>query len=284
MSPSPPCHLACKISWMSANWMPPCNTREPDVKSFTNFENHKTSSASRQNLFHEFCGLASAWHACRGWYCNLQLLQPSIEHYPSEMFEPLGPLDLFTYKILYEDMCVFLCYNSLLFSNFRLEFRPQLVVVSGLLMGIPLTVGFRPQLLVVSGPLVVIPLTVGFRPQLVVYGLLVGIPLTVGFRLSRSLRLSRSPFHETFLSHNGILAITEPSHKPFFHAMEFRLSWSLLMNFSFIRWNFGYHRAFSQTSLSYDGISAIMEPSHEPFFHTMEFRLSQSLLTNFSFI
>jgi hypothetical protein len=141
------------------------------------------------------------------------------------MFEPLGPLDLFTCKILYVDMCVFLCYDSLLFSNFMLEFRPQFVVVSGLSMGIPLTVGFRPQLVVVSGLLVGIPLTVGFRPQLVVVlglfvgiplmvgfrpqlvvvsGLLVGIPLMVGFRLSRSLRLSRSPFHETFLSHNGI--------------------------------------------------------------------------------
>jgi hypothetical protein len=30
-------------------------------------------------------------------------------------------------------------------------FRPQLVVVSDLLVGIPLTVGFRPQLVVVSG-------------------------------------------------------------------------------------------------------------------------------------
>jgi hypothetical protein len=49
-------------------------------------------------------------------------------------------------------------------------------------------VGFRPQLVVVSGLSVGIPLTVGFRPQLVVVlGLLVGIPLTVGFRLSRSL-------------------------------------------------------------------------------------------------
>jgi hypothetical protein len=32
-----------------------------------------------------------------------------------------------------------------------LGFRPQLVVVSGLSVGIPLTVGFRPQLVVVSG-------------------------------------------------------------------------------------------------------------------------------------
>jgi hypothetical protein len=30
-------------------------------------------------------------------------------------------------------------------------FRPQLVVVSGLSVGIPLMVGFRPQLIVVSG-------------------------------------------------------------------------------------------------------------------------------------
>jgi hypothetical protein len=32
------------------------------------------------------------------------------------------------------------------------------------------------------------------------------------------------------------------------------------MNFSFTRWNFGYHRAFSLIFLSYDGILAIMEP------------------------
>jgi hypothetical protein len=36
-------------------------------------------------------------------------------------------------------------------------------------------VGFRPQLVVVSSLSVGIPLTVGFRPQLVVLGLSVGI-------------------------------------------------------------------------------------------------------------
>jgi hypothetical protein len=102
-----------------------------------------------------------------------------------------------------------------LFSNFRLEsipqfvvvsglsmgipltvgFRTQLVAVSSLLVGIPLTVGFRPQLVVVSGLLVGIPWTVGFRPQLVVVsGLLVGIPLTVGFRLSQSIGYQGAPF------------------------------------------------------------------------------------------
>jgi hypothetical protein len=38
------------------------------------------------------------------------------------------------------------------------EIRPQLIVVSGLSVGIPLMMGFRPQLVVVSGLLVGIPL------------------------------------------------------------------------------------------------------------------------------
>jgi hypothetical protein len=63
--------------------------------------------------------------------------------------------------------------------------------------------------------------------------------------------------------------------------MEFRLSRSLLTSFSFTRWNFGYHGAFSLIFLSYDGISAVTEPSRELFFHIMEFRLSQSLFMNF---
>jgi hypothetical protein len=54
-------------------------------------------------------------------------------------------------------------------------------------------------------------------------------------------------------------------------------------NFSFMRWNIGYHSAFSQIFLSHGGISAIMEPFHKFFFHAMEYRLSRSLFTNFSF-
>jgi hypothetical protein len=143
-------------------------------------------------------------------------------------------------------------------------FRPQLVVVSGLSVGIPLTVGFRPQLVVVSGLSVGIPLTVWFRPQLVVAsGLSVGIPLTVGFRLSRSLWLSRSPFHETFLP-----LLTSWLPQSLFHElflmMGFRLSQSLFTKFTFTRWNYGYHGAF-----------------HKLFFLTMEFRLSQSLSRTF---
>jgi hypothetical protein len=96
--------------------------------------------------------------------------------------------------------------------------RPQLIVVSGLSVEIPLTVGFKPQL-VVSDLSVGIPLTVGFRPQLVVVSCLsVGIPLTVGFKA----------FTEPS-------AITEPFHILSFLTMEFRLSRSLFTNFSFTR-------------------------------------------------
>jgi hypothetical protein len=67
--------------------------------------------------------------------------------------------------------------------------------------------------------------------------------LKMGFRLSRS--LSR-----TFLSHDGIEAIKEP-----------------FTNFSFSRWNRGYHRALLRTFVSHDGIEAI-----------------RSIFTNFSFL
>jgi hypothetical protein len=121
------------------------------------------------------------------------------------------------------------------------------------------------------------------RPQLIlVSGLLVGIPSTVEIRLSRSRRLSRSlsrtfcftqwnsgyhvAFHELFLSHNGILAITEPFTNFFFHTMEFC-----------------YHVAFHELFLSGNGILTIMEPFTNFFFHTMEFWLSRSLSRTFSF-
>jgi hypothetical protein len=126
--------------------------------------------------------------------------------------------------------------------------RPQLIVVSGLSVRIPLTVRFRPQLIVVLGLSVGIPLTVRFRPQLlVVLGLSVGIPLTLGF-----------------LAFTEPSAITKPLHKLSFLIMKFQLSRSLFTSFSFTGWNFGYHGAF-----------------HELFFHTMEFRLSWSLSWTF---
>jgi hypothetical protein len=74
-------------------------------------------------------------------------------------------------------------FKLLLKHPFTMGVRTQLIVVSGLSVGIPLSLGFRPQLIVVSDLSLGIPLTVGFRPQLVVVsGLSVGIPLTVGFR------------------------------------------------------------------------------------------------------
>jgi hypothetical protein len=99
---------------------------------------------------------------------------------------------------------------------------------------------------------------------------------TIEFWVSRS--LSR-----TFLSHNGILAIKEPFTNFFFHMMEFWLSRSLSRTFSFTRWNSGYHGAFHELFLSHDGILAITEPFTNLFFHTMEFWLSRSLSRTFSF-
>jgi hypothetical protein len=141
-------------------------------------------------------------------------------------------------------------FRLLVKHSFMIRTRPQLIGVSCLSVGIPLTVGFRPQLVVVSGLSVGITLTVGFRPQLVVVsGLSVGIPLTVGFILSWGLWLSRS----------------------------------LFTYFLFSRWNFGYHGAFSHTFFSHDGILAITEPFHILSFLTMEFWPSQSLFTYFLF-
>jgi hypothetical protein len=136
--------------------------------------------------------------------------------------------------------------------------------------------------------------------------------LTVRFRLSRILRLSRAPFtnfsftrwnfgyhrafhklffhtmefwlsrslSQTFLSHDGISAITEPFTNFSFTRWNFGYQ-EPFTNFSFTRWNFGYHRAFLTflRTFSHDGIQSIMEHfSHfHGFFLVMEFRLSQSL-------
>jgi hypothetical protein len=115
----------------------------------------------------------------------------------------------------------------------------------------------------------------------------------IGSRLSRSLSTNffftwwnfsyHRAFSRTFLSYDGISAITQPFHELFFLMMESQLSRSLSTNFFFTWWNFGYHRAFLRTFLSYDGISAITQPFHELFFLMMESQLSRSLFTNFSF-
>jgi hypothetical protein len=77
-------------------------------------------------------------------------------------------------------------------------------------------------------------------------------------------------FHELFF-HTMEFGLSRSLFTNFFHTMEFRLSRSLFTNFSLIRWNSGYHGAFSRIFLSYDGIQVIAEPFHELFFYTMEF-------------
>jgi hypothetical protein len=125
-----------------------------------------------------------------------------------------------------------------------------------LLVKHPFTMGVWPQLIVVSGLSVGIPLMVGFRPQLVVSGLSVEIPLTVGFCLSRSLWLSRSPF----------------TNFPF-SQWNFGYDGAFFMNFSFSQWNSGYHEAFSRItmefwlsrSLSHDKIYKMLELGEDSF-------------------
>jgi hypothetical protein len=251
MSLSPPFRFACKILWKSENQKLPSSVivSRTLCKLFDKFWTHKIFSVCWQNLFHEFCGLAPAWHTCRGWYCNLQLLRPSIFYvlYPSEMFEPLGPSHLFTHKILY-------CFrtsgwnpghNLLLSQAFRWESLWRRDLGHNLL----LSQAFRWESLwrwdlghnlLLSQAFWWESLwwwDLGFHGA---FGYQ-GAPFTKHFFLFLILGCHGASFAN--FSHDGI-----------------RLSQSLFTNFSFTRWNFGYHGAF-----------------HVLYFHMMGFRLSQSL-------
>jgi hypothetical protein len=88
-----------------------------------------------------------------------------------------------------------------------------------------------------------IPLTVGFRPQLVVAPAFLWESLwrwDLGFHGAIGYHGAHS---RSFLSHNGISAITKS-----------------FTNFSFTRWNSGYHEAFHEFFLSHDRVLAITEP------------------------
>jgi hypothetical protein len=139
-----------------------------------------------------------------------------------------------------------------------------------------------PQLVVVSGLFVRCPFTLGSRPQLVVVlGLFVGYLFTLGFWLSRSLCLSRSlftkllfpfrnigyhrAFSRNFTFYFGTSAITEPFHGTFVSLSELRLSRSLFMELLFLFRNFGYHGAYSWNFSSSFGNSAITEHIHKNF-------------------
>jgi hypothetical protein len=135
-------------------------------------------------------------------------------------------------------------------------FRPQLVVVSGLSVGIPLTVGFRLSL---SLWLSQSPFT-NFLFSQWIFGYHGAFSrITMEFRFSRSLFTNFSfsrwnlgyqgAFSRTFLFHDGISAIKEPFHELFFFTMESRLSRSLFTNFSFSRWNLGYQGDFSHDEI-----------------------------------
>jgi hypothetical protein len=92
-------------------------------------------------------------------------------------------------------------------------------------------------------------------PQLVVVsGLSVGIPRWMGFFLATTCCCLRPGYRKAFLTNifffdDGISAITEPFYFFSFFTMEFRLSCSLSHEFFiFSRWNFGYHGAFFTNS------------------------------------
>jgi hypothetical protein len=113
-----------------------------------------------------------------------------------------------------------------------------------LLVKHPFMMGVRPQLIVVSGLSVGIPLTVGFRPQHVVSGLSVEIPLTVGLGFHRAFGYHEA-LSQTFFLTIELRLSRSLFVKDLFLTKEFWLSRSLFTNFSFSRWNSGCHEAFS---------------------------------------
>jgi hypothetical protein len=155
------------------------------------------------------------------------------------------------------------------------DFRPQLIVVSGLFGGNPFVDGILGHNLLLS------------------QAFSVGIPSWMGFRLSRNhfhnlLFFSQwncgyqEALHtDFFLFHDGILATRKPFSQTFsFVTMEFRLSGSLSHElFLFSRWNSGYQEAFLRNFFFFhDGILAIRKPFSRTFsFFTMQFWLSGSL-------
>jgi hypothetical protein len=138
------------------------------------------------------------------------------------------------------------------------DFRPQLIVVSGLLGGNPFVDGILGHNLLLS------------------QAFSVGIPSWMGFRLSRSPLF----FTNSSSFHNRILAIRRPFLTNFsFSRWKSGYQGAFLTNFSFSRWKSGYQGAF-HTNLFFfhDGILAIKEPFTRTFsFFTMEFWLSRSL-------
>jgi hypothetical protein len=150
-------------------------------------------------------------------------------------------------------------------------FRPQLVIVSGLSVGIPSTVGFWAFM---EPSAITEPVHKLFFHTIESW--ISQSPSRIFYMMEFQLSWSLSPiFTRWNFGYHGAF------HKFFSHTMEFQLSWSLAQtflshdgisaitepctNFSFTRWNFSYHGVL-----------------HKLFFHTMEFRLSRSLSRIFS--
>jgi hypothetical protein len=96
------------------------------------------------------------------------------------------------------------------------------------------------------------------------------------FRLSQSLL-------QTFLSHNGISAITEPFDELFISHNGISAITEPFANFSFSQWNFGYHGAFLYLSriLSHGGIHKTPDLGEDSFhiYHKEYLHRSTSLKT-----
>jgi hypothetical protein len=149
------------------------------------------------------------------------------------------------------------------------DFRPQLIVVSGLFGGNPFVDGILGHNLLLSRAFLVgIPSWMGFwattycclgpfrweslrgwdfRPQLIVVSGLSSQPLLF---FHGGILAIRKPFSRTFLFHDGILAIGKPFSR----------------TFSFSRWNSGYQEAFLTNFFFFHyGILAIRKPFSRTF-------------------
>jgi hypothetical protein len=149
------------------------------------------------------------------------------------------------------------------------DFRPQLIVVSGLFGGNPFVDGILGHNLLLSRAFLVgIPSWMGFLAT--TYCCLGPFFTTLSF-FRVEYRLSRSLSHELFS----------------FFTMEFWLSRSLSHElYLFSRWNSGYHEAFLTTFFFFhDGILAITKPFSRtfPFFHDAILAITKPFSRTFSF-
>jgi hypothetical protein len=123
------------------------------------------------------------------------------------------------------------------------DFRPQLIVVSGLFGGNPFVDGILGHNLLLSP------------------AFLVGIPSWMGFWLSGSLS------HELFFFHDEILAIRKPFSRTFlFSRWNSGYQEAFLMNFSFFTMEFWLSGSLSHELFFHDGILEIHNLGEDSFY------------------